>query len=153
MEPQQGGKINWKIVLLGGGAVIVVILLVMKSGSTSNPPANSTPTTSTDGTSTNAGTPSNNGSFDVFTDPISGIRWILDASSGTWIPTSTPTTSGSTDGGAGQPIPAPQGGLDIPTGGLPPLTRTDSPVPTTAVWDMANTSWLNPAFPTLPGGQ
>lgn len=138
---QQGSKINWKVVLLGGGAVLVVIILVMKSGATSNAPANSTPTTASDSTSTNTGTPSasSNNSLVGFTDPATGIQWILDQ--------------------AGQLVPVGGNGTGLPatyTAGTSLLPRT-SVVPINigaaqAWWDY-NPSWLNVMNPTLPSGQ
>jgi hypothetical protein len=144
MEPKEG-KINWKLILLGGGAVVLVLVLVMKSGGTTNAPAGSQPTGTSNSVTSNTGTPSatSNNSLVGFTDPATGIQWILDqvtgaatavGGNGTGIPSTFPTyTSGTRIGPGIQTVPM---GLGAP-----------------AFWWDYNPSWLNVMNPTIPGGQ
>lgn len=69
-----------KWLLLGGGvAAAVVLFIVMKSSSSSQTSQIASNTTS--GVTSNTGTPdANNNSLLGFTDPATGINWILNAS-------------------------------------------------------------------------
>jgi hypothetical protein len=141
MEPKEGGKINWKMVLLGGGAVVLVLVLVMKSGGTTKAPAASTPTTASDSATTNAGTPSatSNNSLVGFTDPATGIQWILDQVSGQM----------TAVGGNGTGLPATYTAGTNTGRGISTVPINIGAPPTW--WDY-NPSWLNITNPTIPGG-
>jgi hypothetical protein len=141
MEPKEG-KINWKMILLGGGAIVLVLVLVMKSGGTTNAPANTTPTSTSDSATSNTGTPSasSNNSLVGFTDPATGIQWILDQVTGQMMAV----------GGNGTGLPARYtAGTGVGTGVFPVPSNLGGP----AFWWDYNPSWLNVMNPTIPGGQ
>lgn len=82
--PGQGGSNTTVWLILGGVGVVVVVLLLMNNNSNSSTQNQSTSASPAGSVTSSTGTPVNNGSYVGYTDPVSGINWILDASN-QWI--------------------------------------------------------------------